>query len=452
MPKIINPANSEVLYSYDYITREKLDEKIIKAESAFAIWKKTSIEERAKKFKKLAEIMLEKKEELARIDTLEMGMLFSWALWDISKSVQGILYVIDKTQEWISPIEFNEWWISWKRIFEPMGVIYTVSPWNFPYNQVFRNATSNIMAWNVILSKHASNVVWVARKIEELFLEAGFPEWLYQNIEINSSESEYIISHKSIKGVNITGWDFAWRTVWKLAGKYIKPSILELGWNDPFIVLDTQDLDSTVALAQVWRLSSCGQKCNSSKKFIIVEEYYDEFCKKLAQLFSWLKIGDPFDSETIIGPLAKESSIIDLNTLLSETVEKGWKILTWGFKVGDKWVYYSPTVVADIVPGMSLFDEEVFWPIASVVKARDVNHAIELANNSRFGLTSAVITKNKELFEKVALELETGNVFHNKIPTSYPFLPYGWVKDSGYWKELWERWMKNFMNEKVIVY
>lgn len=452
MPQIINPADWKELYSYNYISREELDEKIQKAENAYAYWKNTSFEERKTLFQKLASLMLENKEELAKLDTQEMWMLYSWAFWDISKSATGIVYTVENFETWISPKEFSEGGISWKIVYEPMGIVYTVSPWNFPYNQVFRNACPNILAWNVVLSKHASNVVWVARKIEELFLQAWFPEWVYQNIEISASESEYIISHPSVRWTNITGWDRAWRVIWSLAWKYIKPSVLELGWSDPFILLDTADLDKTVELAVTWRLSSCGQKCNSSKRLIILEEYYTDFCKKLARAFWELKIWDPFDSETKVWPLAKEEALSDLETLVNESVKAWAKLLIWWKRVDMPWFYFEPTVVCDIEPGMSLFDEETFWPVAAVIKARDVDHAIELANNSRFGLTAWVFTQDKDKFEYVSHRLESWSVFWNKIPTSYPFLPYGWIKDSWYGRELGETGIKNFMNEKVIAY
>ena len=452
MQKIINPANEELLYEYEYINREELDNKIKKAEVAYKSWKNTSFAERKEKFKSLSEIMLKNKEELAKLDTIEMWMLYSGALWDVNKTAIGISYAANIFEKWLEPIKFNEWWISWKRVFEPIWVLYSISPWNFPYNQVFRNATANILAWNVVLSKHASNVVWIARKIEILFLQAWFPEGVYQNIEINSSESEYLISHELIKWINITWWDKAWRAIWELAWKNLKPSILELGWIDPFIVLDTKNLDKTVKLAASWRLSSCGQKCNSSKKFIVVEKYYTEFCEKLANIFSNIKIWDPFDSETIVWPLSSLWTIKELERITENAIKDWAKLLVWWKRINMRWFYFEPTVICDVKVENSLFDIETFWPIASVIKAKDKNDAIKLANNSKYWLTACIITDSTKLFEEVASKLDTWSVFHNKIPTSYPFLPYGWVKDSWYWKELWERWCKNFMNEKVIVY
>lgn len=451
MPKTINPANEEVLENYEYISRNELEEKITRAHTTFRSWKETPFSERKRLFKRLAEIMLEQKEELAKLDTIEMGMLFSGALGDVSKTAAGINYVADHFEEWIAPIEFDEGGLKGKRVFEPMGVIYTVSPWNFPYNQVFRNAAPNILAGNVVLSKHASNVPQCARKIEELFMLAGFPVGVYQNLEISAGESEYIIAHPLVRGTNITGGDRAGRTIGALAGQNLKPSILELGGNDPFIVIDTDDIDATVKLATTGRLSSCGQKCNSSKRMIVVAEYYDEFCEKLAASFKSLKIGDPFEDTTEVGPLAKEEGISDLETMISKAVDAGATLLTGGKRLDMPGYYFEPTVVKDVLPGMS-FDEEPFGPVAPVFKAKDKAHAIELANNSRFGLTACVVTTKREVFEEVATKLETGNTFWNKIPTSYPFLPYGGVKDSGYGKELGERGIKNFMNEKVVVY
>lgn len=452
MPKIINPYNEEVLYTYDYISRKKLDTKIEKAKKTFEIWKNTSFQERAEKFKKLSNLMLERKEELAKIDTDEMWMLFSGALWDVSKTALWINYVSDKASEWLSDIKFNEWWITWKRVFNPIWVLYSISPYNFPYNQVFRNATPNIMAWNVVLSKHSSNVAWVAKVIEELFLEAGFPEWVYQNINISSSESEYLISHRAIKWVNITGWDKAWRSIWNLAGKYLKPSILELGWVDPFILLDTYDLDATVKLAQSARLSSCGQKCNSSKKFIVIEKYYDEFCEKLKNNFSSLTLWNPNSDNTDIWPLATKKSVDELVEIVEKAISDWAKVLTWWKAWWKKGYFFEPTVICWVTTDMQLFDTETFWPIASIIKVKSVEEAIKIANLSNYWLTSSVITSDKDLFIEVSSKLETWSVFHNKIPTSYPFLPYWWVKDSWYWKELSEVWIKNFVNEKVIVY
>ena len=451
MPKTINPATEEIIETYEYISDNEILEKIDTAEKAFKEWKNTPISKRAELFKNLAKIMLEQQEELAKLNVLEMWMLYKNALWDVSKSASGTMYFAEHAEKWLAPIEFEEWGLKWKRVFESLGIIYTVSPWNFPYNQVFRNAVPNILAWNVVLSKHASNVPQVARKIEELFLQAGFPVWVYQNLQISASKSELILSDFRVRWTNLTWWDRAWREIWALAWKYIKPSVLELGGNDPFIFVDTKNLDEVVELAIKWRMSSCGQKCNSSKRFIVLEKYYNEFVEKFTKAMWELKVWDPMD-DVDIGPLAKKELIDELEKIISQSVEKWAKLLLGWKRLNKKWFYFPATVLADVAPWMAVFEEETFWPVAPIIKAKDIDEAIYLANKSRFGLASAVITQDKEIFDYIASKLETWNVFWNKIPTSYPFLPYGWVKDSWYWKELGERWMKNFTNEKVVVF
>ena len=451
MPKVISPINWEIIETYEYISDKELEQKIDLAQKTFQEWKNVPISERAELFKNLAKIMLEQQEELAKLNTIEMWMVYKNALWDVKKSASWTEYFAEHAQNWLAPIEFNEGGLKWKRVFEPLGVIYTISPWNFPYNQVFRNAVPNILAWNVVLSKHASNVPQVARKIEELFLQAGFPKGVYQNLQISASKSEKIIADFRVKWVNITWWESAWRKIWELAWKYLKPSILELWGSDPFILIDSKNIDEAVALAIKWRFTANWQKCNSSKRFIILEKYYDEFVEKFIQAVKNLKIWNPFD-DVDIWPLAKEELLDELEEIVSESVKQGAKLLTWWKRLAIPGFYFPPTVLADVKPWMKVFEEETFWPVAPITKAKDIEDAIYLANASKFGLASCVVTQDKEKFDYVANKLETGNVFWNKIPTSYPFLPYGWIKNSGYGKELWERWMKNFTNEKVIVY
>ena len=450
MPKTINPTTGEVIEEYSYISDKDLENKIEKAYVAFKYWKNTDFEKRKKLFLNLAKIMEENKEELAKLNTIEMWMVFKTALWDVSKSISWTIYFAEHAEEWLKPIYFNEWWLTWKRVFEPLWVIYTISPWNFPYNQVFRNAVPNILAWNVVLSKHASNVPQVARKIEELFLKAGFPEWVYQNLQISSSKSEKIISDFRVKWTNITWWENAWKIIWSLAWKYIKPSILELWGSDPFILLDTENIDEVVKLAIKWRMSAGWQKCNSSKRFIILEKYYNEFVEKFTQAMSKLIIWDPFE-DVDLWPLAKEEMLDELELMVNESVKMWAKLLLWWKRLDRKGFFFPPTILSNVEENMPVFQKETFWPVAPIIKAKDMEEAIYLANISEYWLASTVVTNDKDKFDYISSKLETWNVFWNKIPTSYPFLPYGWVKNSGYGKELWERWMKNFTNEKVIV-
>ena len=452
MPKAINPANWQELYSYEYISRDEITHKIEKAQSAFQTWKNTSYDERKQLFLKLADLMIERKDELAETNVQEMWMLISNWYADVSKTESWIRYVAQNAEKWIQSEPFNEWWLQGEIVYEPLGVLYTISPWNFPYNQVFRNACPNILAWNVVLSKHASNVPKAAEHIEKLFIDAWFPEWVYQNLQIESKESEYILSHPFVRGTNITGWETAWRVIWSLAGKNLKPSVLELGGSDPFLLLDTDDVKKSASIAAGGRLSCSWQKCNSSKRIIVLEKYYDEFCAEMKSIFEKKIVWDPMYEWTQVWPLAQEKALTELEWLIQETID-AWAILLTGWKRLDRdGFYFAPTVVKDVEPGMKLFDEESFWPVAPIIKARDVDHAIELANNSRFWLTAGVFTWDESVFKYASKKLDTWLVFWNKIPTSYPFLPYWGIKDTGYWRELGEKWIKNFMNPKVVIY
>jgi len=459
MPKTINPTNWKIIQEYNYISREDLESKINLAHTTFNKWKHTSIKYRKKLFLKLADLMNERKDELAKLDTLEMWMLYSWALWDISKTIDWIRYTANHAKKWLKSKKFNKEWLSWKIVYKPIWVIYSISPWNFPFNQVFRNATANILAWNTVISKHASNVPQCARATEQLFIDAWFPIWVYQNIEISAKDSEYIISHKYIKWTNITWWEFAGREIWKLAWYNLKPSILELWWNDPFILLDTNNLEKIVDLAIKWRMTSCWQKCNSSKRMIILKEYYDEFCELFTKKVNKLIIWDPFEKDTQIWPLAKKDLISELDNIVKKSIELWAKITTNKLDINylkskniENWNYYAPTVLVNITEDMPIFTEETFWPAIWIIKADNYEDAIRIANNSKYWLTACVVSDSKKTFEKANYDLDFWSVFWNKIPTSYPFLPYWWIKESWYWKELWKRWIRNFTNECVIVY
>jgi succinate-semialdehyde dehydrogenase/glutarate-semialdehyde dehydrogenase len=381
-----------------------------------------------------------------------MWMTYKNALSDVSKSASWILWFANNFERLLQDKDFSEWWINWKIVYEPLGVLYSVAPWNFPYNQVFRNAIPNIIAWNTVINKHASNIPIVAQKIEELFLEAGFPKWIFTNLFISPWDSDYIIKNKYISGTNITWWEYAGKTIWKLAGNNIIPSILELWWNDPFLVLENNNLDRIINDAVSARLWNCGQKCNSAKRFIVLSKYYDEFCDKFSKQMSEITIWDPMNNYNIMWPLAKQSMLNEIQLQIDESIKKWAIVLTWWKYLNYDKNLYPATVLKDVIPGMKVFDEEVFWPVAPVIKANNLDHAIELANNSKFGLWCSLYWDDIWELKKVSKLIETWNVFINKIVTSYPFLPYWWIKDSWYGKELWERGLKNFVNEKIIVF
>ena len=447
----INPYNNELLKEFDYFTDDELEQKISKAQQAFWIWKKTSYEEKVKLFKKLYEIMMAQKEELAKLNTLEMWMLYSDALWDITKSSSNILFFADNAKDYLASKEINEHWVKARIVYEPMGIIFSIMPWNYPFNQVLRSVIPNLIAWNVVLLKHASNVPQVAVKLEELFKEAWFPEWVYTNLFITHDKTEKIIADFRIKWTNVTGSDVVWREVWKLSWMYIKPSIIELGWNDAFIVWNVKNVDSVVSKAVKARFSNNWQKCNSSKRFIVLEAVYDEFLSKFKTQVEALKIWDPMDTTTNIWPLAKKSAVDTIEKQVSETISAWAELVTGWERISWAWAFYKPTILAWIKSWMKTFEEETFGPVASVIKASDIYDAVKLANDSVYGLWASIFTDDETELNYVLENVEVWNIAINNWVTSYANLPYWGIKNSWYGKELWEKWVKAFVNEKVIV-
>lgn len=448
----INPSTWEKIFEIEYISTDELNKKIVTAQNTYKYWKNTTFEERKILFENLVKIMSEKKEYLAKLNTLEMWMLYKDALWDVSKSMTNISYFAQNSEKLLKDEVLEEWWIKVKIIYEPMWIVYCIAPWNYPYNQIFRSTIPNIMAWNVVLAKHASNVVQVSIEIEKLFIEAWFPEWVFTNLIIPSSYSEEIIKNTLVVWVTITWWDKAWRSIWALAWKYLKPSVLELGWNDSFVWLRYSDLDKLTDFAINARLANCWQKCNSSKRFIILEEIYNEFIEKLTQKVKSLKIWDPFDDITKVWPIAKEDSLNEIDFLVKESI-KLWAILiTWWNIVNWKWFFYEPTILSWVSKWIPVYDEEVFWPVISIIKAKNIDEIINIANDSKYWLGASIFGDDINEVEFVASKIEVWNIWVNKVVTSYSFLPYWWIKDSWYGKELGEKWIKTFCNQKVIVY
>ncbi|MDD2891771.1 MAG: aldehyde dehydrogenase family protein [Candidatus Gracilibacteria bacterium] len=449
--KSINPTTGETIFEAPYISEAELAVKIETAAKAYKAWRDTPLAEKQRLFTALAEVLESQKGELAKIDTLEMGMPIGDAGGDVAKSIGTIKYFRDNAEKLLSPKVFDEGGAKGRIVYEPLGVLYCVTPWNFPFNQVIRSTIPNIIAGNTVLVKHASNVPQAAIALEAAFLKAGFPEGVYTNLLIPSSFSESIIANKAIVGVTLTGGDKAGRVIGSLAGKYLKPSVLELGGSDPFLVLDNARMDEIVKSAISGRMSNCGQKCNSSKRFIVLEKYYEEFCQKFAKGMSELVVGDPLELTTKVGPVAKEDMLEEIESQVADSIKAGAKLLTGGARLDRPGFFYTPTVLADAKPGVRAFDEEVFGPVAPVAMARDIEELISLANASRYGLGCSIFGDDRAQIDYVAARIEAGNIAINKIVTSYAFLPYGGIKDAGYGKELGEHGIKTFMNEKVIV-
>lgn len=447
----MNPTTGEFLKEYPYLSDAQLSEKIDTAVRAFQTWKTTSFVHRSELFHKLYTLMVSQKATLAQLDTLEMGMLAKDALGDVEKSASNAVWFADNAERLLAPRTVEVDGVRALVVYEPRGVVFSVMPWNYPYNQVLRSVIPNIMAGNVVLMKHASNVPQVAEVIEKLFLEAGFPEGVYTNLFVDHAAVEKIIAHPAVVGANVTGSEAAGKQIGSLSGAYFKPSVLELGGSDAFILGKVADLDKAVTQAIKGRFSNSGQKCNCSKRFIVVAEMYDAFVQKFTAAVAALKVGNPSDASTQIGPLAKESAVKDIEAQVNDSVAMGAKVLTGGRRGEGKGNFYLPTVLVDVKPGMRVWEEETFGPIAPVVQARDLDDAIRIANQSAYGLGCSIFVDDAVQAQRVALGVEAGNVSINKIVTSYAHLPYGGIKRSGYGKELAEHGLRAFVNEKVMV-
>lgn len=447
----INPFTGELNAEFSLLTREELSEKIDIAYKTFLEWRKTPNSKKKELMLNLASLMEKNQAELAEIETKEMWMLYSFSFAGLTKTIWLIRWFANNFEEILAKKSYESNWLNVIEQYDPIWVIYWIAPWNFPFNQVLRAAVPNILAWNTTVYKHASNTPIAWSKIEELFLEAWFPVWVYQNIFVSGSESEYILSRKEVQWVNLTGSEWAWSAVWALAWKYLKRSVLELWWNDAFIVAETSDIKKIAEDAVKARLSNNWQKCNSSKRFIVQEKYYDDFCKYAVEFTKSLVIWDPKNPETQVWPMAREDLVDEIHSQVEKTVSEWAKLLIWWKSLDREWYFYEPTILADVTPEMTSYQEEIFWPVMSIIKVKDMAEAIEMANNSDFWLSWSVWWDNLEELKEISSQIEAWMVFINKWAASQASLPFGWVKKSGYGKENWPDGLKSFTNKKVIV-
>ncbi len=447
----INPFNQEVNWEFNLLSREELSTRIDIADRAFSDWKNTSFLEKKELFLKLAEVFEKNQDEMARIQTIEMGMLYSESLAGLKNTAWLTRWFANNFEEILADEEFDTEWVQGYTTYDPIWVLYWVAPWNFPFNQVLRAAIPNILAGNTVIYKHASNVPMAWEMIEKLFLEAGFPVGVYQNIIISSRESEYILSRNEVKGVNLTWGEFAWQTLGSLAWKNLKPSVLELGWNDAFIVCDSKDLNAVALAAVKARNANWGQKCNSSKRIIVTQNNYEEFKSHFIKHMNDQNIWDPMLVATKMAPLSSKKLVKEIDNQVQKTVAEGWKILAWGNKIEWTWNFYAPTIL-EVDETMTSFKEEVFGPVASLIRAIDLDDAVRIANNSDFGLCGCVFGDKPEQTRAVARKIHTWMVFINKPAWSKASLPFGWVKKSGFGKENGPEGLKAFTNKKVIIY
>lgn len=448
--KSINPYTNEVLKEYTPYTMDKLEQMLQLSEKAFKEWRKTSFAKRKELMLKCAEVLHSSKQDLGKLITLEMGKPLKDAISEIEKCAGCCEYYANNAESYLKDELVESDATKSLIAYQPLGTVLAIMPWNFPFWQVFRFAAPSIMAGNIGMLKHASNVPQCALAIEEVFCKAGFPEGVFQTILIGSDKVDELIGHNVIKAVTLTGSDAAGAKVAAEAGKHIKKAVMELGGSDPFIVRADVDIEFVAQKAVEARFINTGQSCIAAKRFIVNASIYDKFNKILVEKAKLMKLGNPLEEGVQLGPLARPDLAQSLQEQVNKSVEQGAKVLLdGGVKEKGSAVFY-PVILADVKPGMLAYSEELFGPAFIVIKADSDEHAIAIANDSRYGLGSSIWTKDVAKAEEMAKEIEAGSVFVNGIVKSDSRLPFGGVKHSGFGRELSTVGIREFVNVKTI--
>ena len=448
--KSINPATGELIGEYPVWTEQQVQERLQLSADAFTHWRETSFAERSGCMSILAEALKRDKKIYAKLITTEMGKPISQAVAEIEKCAWVCDFYAEKAEEFLQPVPVET---SASRSFlryDPLGPVLAVMPWNFPFWQVFRFLAPNLMAGNVGLLKHASNVQGCAIAIQQLTQEAGFPDHVWSTLPVKSSAIEAVIESPYVKAVTLTGSEGAGRAIAAQAGKQIKKTVLELGGSDPFIVLADVDIDEVIEKAVLGRMQNTGQSCIAAKRFIVQSEIFEEFKDAFVKKIEAQKVGDPLDEETDIGPLARKDLLDDLHQQVKRSIQEGATLVCGGQPLDRAGCYYAPTLLTDVSPDNTSFKEEIFGPVAALIEAKSVDEAIQLANLSSFGLGASLWTKNLDLADQLAPRIESGAVFVNEIVKSDPRISFGGVKNSGYGRELGEPGIHEFMNVKTV--
>jgi succinate-semialdehyde dehydrogenase/glutarate-semialdehyde dehydrogenase len=445
-----NPATSEVLKTFEALTAAQIEQKLQLAASAFREHRRSSFAERAAEMMRAADILEKEKDECARLMTLEMGKPLKAAVAEALKCATGCRYYAENAEKFLAD-EMVE--TGAKRSFIrylPIGPILAIMPWNFPFWQVFRFVAPALMAGNVGLLKHASNVPQCALKIEEIVRRAGFAEGVFQTLLIGSGPVDGILNDSRVAAATLTGSEEAGIQVGISAARRIKKVVLELGGSDPFIVMPSADLDAAVATAVDARIQNNGQSCIAAKRFIVSEKIAPEFERKFVQRMQDLRVGDPFEESTQLGPLASADAVASLDAAVKKTVAAGARVLTGGQPLDRPGSFYAPTVLTDVPKNSPAYQEELFGPVASIFRVKDADQAIRVANDIRFGLGASAWTNDPAETERFINELDAGMVFVNKMVASDPRLPFGGVKYSGHGRELSVQGIREFMNIKTV--
>ncbi|MDO8586960.1 MAG: NAD-dependent succinate-semialdehyde dehydrogenase [Armatimonadota bacterium] len=446
----INPATEEVVATYEEFTQQQLEQALERAAGAYRRWRRTSLAERSRLMRDAASVFRRERRRLARLATEEMGKPITEAEAEVEKCAWTCDFFADNAEKFLAPepraSSASESYIS----FEPLGTVLAIMPWNFPYWQVIRFAVPALMAGNTAILKHASNVFGCARAIEAVFVEAGFPNGAFQALIIAGSAAQELIKDPRVQAVTLTGSDVTGAQVASTAGSVIKKAVMELGGSDPFIVLRDADLQEAAKTAVRARNQNAGQSCIAAKRFIVVEEVADDFETLFVAEVAKLKVGDPMNPDTQIGPLARHDLRDSLDGQVRRSLDLGAHLAHGGERIVGKGYFYQPTVLTSVSPHMAVGCEETFGPVAAILRAKDENEAISIANDSQYGLGAAIWTSDVERAKVLARDIEAGSVFINGMVASDPRLPFGGVKRSGYGRELSEFGIREFTNIQTV--
>jgi succinate-semialdehyde dehydrogenase/glutarate-semialdehyde dehydrogenase len=446
----LNPYDGKILKSFEELTDKQLEAAIHAAEQCFKTWRNTTFAERSAVLERAAAILRSRVEDFARLITLEMGKLIEESRGEVALSADIIDYYAKNAERFLAPQELMPASGAATIVSSPIGVLFGVEPWNFPYYQLARFVAPNLMVGNVVLVKHASSVPQCASAFADLFIEAGAPIGAYTDLRISKAQIAAVIADPRIKGVALTGSELAGAVVAEQAGKALKKSTMELGGSDAFIVLEDADLDATVKWALWGRINNAGQCCVASKRFIVVEAVADRFLEKFTTAMGGLKTGDPMDKATTLAPLSSSEALDKLADQVDWAVMKGARVVMGGKRVGGPGAFMQPTILTDIEPGNPAYGEEFFGPVALFFRVPDEDAAVALANDTSFGLGGSVFTKDIARGRRVASRIDTGMVFINHPTWTAADLPFGGIKQSGYGHELSTQGIQEFVNKKLV--